>query len=131
MSIIPTRIHGIIDYLTAVLLIAAPWLFNFWDAGTDETHVAGWVAIAAGAVLLILSLATDYELGAAHLVDMKLHLWLDVGLGIFLIASPWLFGFSEWVWIPHVVVGVAEILIAMITSPEPPYYSDRVQDAKR
>jgi hypothetical protein len=28
-SMIPTRVHGIIDYLTGVLLLAAPFIFGF------------------------------------------------------------------------------------------------------
>jgi hypothetical protein len=29
MRIISTRTHGVIDHLTGLLLIAAPWLFGF------------------------------------------------------------------------------------------------------
>lgn len=31
MRFIPTRIHGILDYVIGVALIAAPWIFGFSD----------------------------------------------------------------------------------------------------
>ncbi len=33
MRFIPTRIHGMMDYLMGVLLIVAPCLFGFADGG--------------------------------------------------------------------------------------------------
>jgi hypothetical protein len=29
MRFIPTKTLGIVDYLSAILIIASPWLFNF------------------------------------------------------------------------------------------------------
>ena len=43
------------------------------------------------------------------------HLMLDVGSGILLTASPWLFGFADRVWIPHVVFGLFEIAPSLMT----------------
>lgn len=48
MRIIPTRTHGVIDYVTGVLLVAAPWLFGFADV-VWMPHVAfGFFAIVMG-----------------------------------------------------------------------------------
>ena len=107
---IPTRVHGIIDYIVGLLLIAAPFLFGFAD-GT----AAQWVPIILGLSALVYSLLTKYELSAAKIIPMPVHLGLDVASGLLLAASPWLFGFSERVWLPHVVVGVAEIIIPLLT----------------
>ena len=46
MRIISTRIHGIIDYLTGLLLIVAPWLFGFANGGAAQ-----WVPVLGLAVL--------------------------------------------------------------------------------
>ncbi len=60
MRFIPTRVHGLLDYVVGMLLIAAPWVFNF-DRGGAET----WVPVALGVGALVYSLFTDHELGAS------------------------------------------------------------------
>jgi hypothetical protein len=114
MRIIPTRVHGILDYLVGALLIAAPWLFQF-DHGGAET----WVPVVLGAGAILYSLCTDYELGAVRRIPMSTHLMLDLSSGVLLAASPWLFGFRDLVWVPHVVVGLVEIGTALMTQRVP------------
>jgi hypothetical protein len=109
MRVIPTRIHGMMDYLIGVLLIAAPWLFGF-NRGGAET----WVPVILGAGVILYSLFTDYELGAVRSIPMPTHLMLDVGGGVLLAVSPWLFGFSDYVWAPHLIVGLVEIGTSMM-----------------
>src|SRR4051794_24660598 len=99
MRVIPTRVHGVLDYVVGALLIAAPWLFHF-NYGGAET----WVPVVLGAGAILYSLCTDYELGILRLIPMPAHLMLDLGSGVLLALSPWLFGFHERVWAPHVVV---------------------------
>ncbi len=114
MRFIPTSAHGVLDYLVGVALLAAPWLFGFAD---NET--ARWVTMAFGAAAILYSLLTDYEIGVIRAIPMPVHLILDAMSGILLAASPWLFGFSEEVWVPHVIVGVFEIIAAISTETEP------------
>jgi hypothetical protein len=114
MRIIPTQIHGVIDYLVGVLLIAAPWVLGF-AAGGAET----WVPVILGAGTIVYSLMTNYELGVVGVLSMPMHLAFDAVAGIFLALSPWLFGFAEFVWVPHVVVGVLEIGAAAMTQMVP------------
>ena len=49
---------------------------------------------------------------------MPVHLALDAASGALLASSPWLFGFARngtRYWLPHVLVGVQEILAAVTT----------------
>ncbi len=114
MRFIPTRVHGIIDYLFGVLLIAAPWLFGFADL-----EMARWVPIIIGALIIIYSLLTRYEMGVADVIPMNVHLWLDILGGLVLAASPWLFGFADEIWWPHLTFGLLEIIIAAVTETTP------------
>jgi hypothetical protein len=114
MRIIPTRIHGVIDYLMGVVLIAAPWVLGF-AAGGAET----WVPVIIGAGAIIYAMLTNYELGVVGLLSMPAHLAIDAVGGIFLAVSPWLFGFAEFVWIPHVVVGLLALGAAAMTQTVP------------
>jgi len=114
MRFIPTKIHGYLDYMMGVLLIAAPWLFDFAQGGAET-----WVPVILGAGAIIYSLMTNYELGATNAISMRTHLTLDLVSGILLAASPWLFGFADYVYAPHLVLGILEIGAALMTKREP------------
>lgn len=114
MRFIPTRIHGVLDYLVGVLLIVAPWLFQFARGGAET-----WVPVILGAGTLLYSLLTDYEMGAIRRISMPVHLGLDAAAGVLLAVSPWLFGFATFVWEPHLVVGLIEVLAAVTTERVP------------
>lgn len=116
MRFIPTNIHGVLDYLMGLLLIVAPWLFAF-AAGGVET----WLPVALGAGVILYSLFTDYELSLSKTLSMPAHLSLD-GLGGALLAiSPWLFGFSDLIYWPHLVLGLLEIGASLMTETAPTY----------
>ena len=114
MRFIPTRIHGIADYLLGLLLVAAPWLFGFADGGA-----ATWVPVVLGVGVVLYSLLTDYELGLVRRIPMQTHLTLDLAGGAVLAASPWVFGFADRVWLPHLVFGLLEIGAALFTRTQP------------
>lgn len=116
MRFIPTKVHGYLDYLVGALLIAAPWLFDF-AAGGAET----WIPVALGAAAILYSLFTNYELGVSKTISMRTHLMMDLLSGILLAASPWLFGFADYVWGPHLILGLFEIGAALTTRREPGY----------
>jgi hypothetical protein len=46
---------------------------------------------------------------------------IDLIAGLFLAASPWIFGFSDLVFWPHLIVGILEILVSIMTDPEPKF----------
>ncbi|MFC7739482.1 SPW repeat protein [Roseomonas sp. GCM10028921] len=110
MRFVSTRVHGTLDYLSGIVLIVLPWLLGFADG-----RAAQWVPVAVGVILLVSSLLTDYELSIANIVPMPVHLGLDFLAGVLLVASPWVFGFSDRVWLPHVVFGAFEIIASLVT----------------
>lgn len=113
MRFIPTRVHGMLDYLVGAVLIIVPWLLDF------ESDAAIWVPVILGAGAIAYSLLTDYELGVLRRLPMSTHLILDMLSGTVLAASPWLFGFADEVWVPHVVFGILEIGAGMVTQAVP------------
>ena len=114
MRFVPTRVHGVVDWIMAPLLIALPWIFGFAQGGVEM-----WVPVALGIVGLIVTFFTDHEFGIVRKIPMIGHLWVDGLSGLLLAASPWLFGFSDFVWIPHLVLGLTEFAAALITRTEP------------
>lgn len=113
LGILPTRIHGYLDYMMGALLVVAPLTLNF-GAG-----VATWLPALMGCGVIVYSMLTRYELGASGLIPMPAHLMLDVMGGLLLASSPWLFGFADSIWLPHVAVGLAEAGVAVITKTRP------------
>lgn len=116
MRFLPTKIHGYLDYLVGVVLIAAPWLLDF-DRGGAET----WVPVVLGAGAIVYSLLTDYELGASPRISMRSHLNIDFLSGVLLAASPWIFGFAEYVYLPHLILGIFEMGASLMTKVQPQY----------
>jgi hypothetical protein len=114
MRFIPTRVHGILDYTVGSLLAVAPWLFGF-NRGGAET----WVPVLLGAGAIVYSLFTNYEWGVSRKLSMPAHLALDLVSGIFLALSPWIFGFAGQVYLPHLIFGLLEIAVSLLTKRQP------------
>ncbi len=115
-SLIPTRVHGILDYVVGLLLIAAPWLFGFSD-----NHAALMVPVVFGISTIVYSLITNYELAIVRVLPMSIHLWIDLLAGVVLATSPWLFHFSGRIIWPHTAAGLAEIVIVLMSSRVPSF----------
>ena len=114
MTLIPTRVHGMIDYAVGALLTAAPWLLGFSDH-----RVATVVTVLFGVAALGYAVVTDYELGLYRVLPMRVHLLIDVFWALALLGSPWLFGFSDRVFWPHVLVAVAGLVVTALTYRPP------------
>ena len=106
MRFIPTHVHGVLDYLTAGVLIAAPSIVSMRQNGMQK-----WLPVALGVGTIGYSLLTDYELGLFKIIPMPAHLALDAANGALLAASPWLFGFAEDVSAPHLGLGLFELAV--------------------
>ena len=113
MRFISRKFHAVLDYLSAAVLIAAPWLLHF-----DDSAYATYTAVIAGGLILVLSLFTRYEGGLIRKVSMWTHLAFDVTLGAVLAASPWMLKFSDSVYLPHLIMGLLAIGAGFMTKGE-------------
>jgi hypothetical protein len=86
---IPAFVHGLIEYIAGVLLVAAPFLFSF------DSDTATAVSIAAGVIVLIVAASSAMSTGLIKSIPVRVHVMLDYVLAILLIASPFLFGFTD------------------------------------
>ena len=114
MKFISTKTHGYLDYILGAVLICAPWIFTF-----NEVEAAKWTAILIGAGAFVYSIITDYELGLLKIIPMPGHLTIDLIAGIFLAASPWILGFADYIFWPHLVFGILEIGVSIFTKRHP------------
>jgi hypothetical protein len=76
------RTNGIIDYAVAFILFLAPWILSYSD------HAVAPVSRALGALLLFYSLCTKYPVGLLRFIPMQVHLFLDLGMAVLLVAAP-------------------------------------------
>jgi hypothetical protein len=110
---INTKVHGVLDYATGMVLLISPWLFRFAAYGIET-----WFTMIMGAAIIAYSLCTDYELSVTKKFSMYTHLGLDIFSGVLLAASPLLLGFHEVVYLPQLIIGCMEVLIALFTVKE-------------
>lgn len=113
ISLIPTKLHGILDYIVSSILILLPWI-----AGFTIYNGACWVMVILGILGIIYSLMTRYELGYVGLISMQTHLIFDTILGLFLMTSPWLLNFAQYVYSPHVIAGAVILVVVIFTRPD-------------
>jgi hypothetical protein len=80
MNPIPTRLHGVLDYLWVITVLILPRLLGCSP---------GAKRLLTGSALftLVASLLTRYELGALKLMTMPTHLRLDTLNGVLLAGA--------------------------------------------
>jgi hypothetical protein len=86
---VPVFVHGVVEYVAGILLIAAPFLFSF------EEDTATAVAIVGGVLVLIVTASTDIPTGMTKSIPIPAHAIVDFILAGLMIASPFLFGFDD------------------------------------
>ncbi|MBA2555520.1 MAG: hypothetical protein H0V10_17895, partial [Geodermatophilaceae bacterium] len=105
---IPRFVHGILEYALGVLFIAAPFLFNF------ESGAATGMSVAVGVLILILAAVSEGPVSLVNQLPAILHVAMIYLLSIFLIASPFLLGFSDEVP-PRNFFIISGVLLLLIT----------------
>lgn len=86
---IPRFVHGMIEYVAGVLLVVAPFLLDF-DSGAAVA-----VSIIGGLLVIVVAASTEGPTSLVNSIAIPAHVLLDYALAAVLVASPFLFGFSE------------------------------------
>jgi TRAP-type mannitol/chloroaromatic compound transport system permease large subunit len=87
---IPKVVHGAIEYLLGILFLAGPILFDF------DSATATGVSIAVGVLVLVTTAITaDLPTSLVGQLALTAHVTVDFVLAIFLVAAPFLLGFSD------------------------------------
>ena len=109
--LVPWVVHEAVEYAAAVLLVSAPFLFDF----TSET--AKWTSIALGVVVLVVALLSRGKLGVNDVLSSSAHMTLDFVLAAALVLSPFVLGFADDTRAVtfFVLLGVAHTAITVLT----------------
>jgi hypothetical protein len=107
---VPLVLHGLLEYGIGVLLIFSTPLFGF----DGEPRVA---AILLGAAVIVLAAVSDLPTALMRRIPIGSHMVLDYVLGIVLVASPFIFSFTddEGALAFFIVVGLGYLVLAAVT----------------
>lgn len=116
MNVISRKVHGVLDYVVGFIVMVSPWLLDFARGGAET-----WIPVILGGGAILMAIFTGYELGVIKKIPFSTHLIMDLISGILLASSPWLFGFSDYVYLPHLIFGLLEIGVVIMTERNPVY----------
>jgi len=85
---VPFFVHGVLEYIAGVAFIAAPLVLDY-DAGAAVA-----ISIVVGIVVLLIAATTEGPTSLVNGLALSVHVVLDYVLALFLIATPFLFGFG-------------------------------------
>ena len=103
------RLHGLAEYLLGGFFIASPFIFGF------DSSAAVAIGVAGGVLLIMLAATSQTGPSLAGMVPVGLHVLFDVLVAAFLIAAPFLFGFSDEAAPTGLFIGVGVVhLLATI-----------------
>jgi hypothetical protein len=112
---IPRFVHGAIEYVAAVVLIAAPFVLSF-DSGAAIA-----ASLIAGVLVLIVAAATEGPTSLVNQIPLAVHVTLDYLLAVALIAIPFVAGFSDETnpTVFFLALGVLHLLVTIGTRFRP------------
>ena len=109
MKFISTKIHGFIDLLVVVFLLASPSYFGF-------TGVLATFTYALAAVHLILTILTNYTVGIFKVIPLTIHGSIEFIVGIALIVLAYtLFKDNADGKLYYVILGTVVLLTWLVT----------------
>ncbi len=85
---ISLKAHNIADYIGAIFLILAPFLFGFYELIEART-----LFISVGIALAAYSLLTKYYYSALRVIPLGVHMALDVMAGAIVLIAPYFWGY--------------------------------------
>src|SRR5258706_3213161 len=88
MKILSAHTHGFLDYATIVGFALAPALLGL--EGQPK-----WICYGLAGIHLLLTLLTDFPLGAAKLIPSAVHGLIELIVSVALVILPWVLGFAE------------------------------------
>jgi len=89
MRILSARTHGILDYVTVTGFALAPTVLGF-------DGLPKGICYALAGIHLLLTLLTNFPLGAAKWIPLAFHGPIELIVSIALVFLPWVLGFADY-----------------------------------
>ena len=111
---ITKEIHAYLDYPVALALIGLPFIL-----GVGASHpLALTLSVVTGIAAFILTVLTDHHLGMIRVLPYKLHVAVDMAVGLAFVVAPFVLGFSGLDFWFYIANGAAVLLVVNMHKPE-------------
>ncbi|WDF53777.1 SPW repeat domain-containing protein [Mucilaginibacter sp. KACC 22063] len=117
---ISPKAQGVLAYILGILLASSPWLFGFYKFG----GAALFMPLCIGSMITIMSIFSTTG-GFIKVFPIATNLTLTTFVGFIVMVSPFLWAFSNNVWIPHFALGLLVFGLG-IFSTYSPFTTDEV-----
>ncbi|KIC18147.1 SPW repeat domain-containing protein [Leisingera sp. ANG-DT] len=107
-------IHAYLDYPVAIALMGLPFLLGLGESNP----LALWLSVATGIAAFVLTVLTDHHLGLIRVLPYKLHLTVDLIVGLIFLAAPFVFGFAGLDAAFYWLNGAAVVAVISLSAPE-------------
>lgn len=114
MRFVTKTIHAWLDYPVALALVALPFLLGLGASNPLAMTISPIVGIAA----FLLTVFTNHHLGVIRVLPYKLHLAVDLAVGLLFLVLPFVLGFSGLDAAYYWVNGAAVVTVIALSKPE-------------
>lgn len=104
MSVINTRVHRVLDFVTVAGFVVAPTAFGLSGLPANLAYILAVVHLG-------LTLATDFSRAGARPVSLVLHGGVEGVVGLALVALPWLLSWDGPARTFYVAAGAVILLV--------------------
>jgi hypothetical protein len=95
--------------------MSSPWLFGF-------EHVGGasfFLPLVFGWLQLIMAIFSKHKFGFMNIFPVPMHCFIDVVGASFLLASPFVYAYSQYVFWPQLILGGIVFFLGIFTKTSP------------
>ncbi len=114
MRFVTKTIHARLDYPVALALIALPFLLGLGTSHPLTLAISPVVGVAA----LLLTVFTDHHLGVVRVLPYRLHLAVDLAVGVLFLMLPFALGFTGLDAAYYWLNGAAVAAVITLSKPE-------------
>jgi len=114
LRFVTRTIHAYLDYPVAIALMGLPFLLGLGESNP----LALWLSVVTGVAALVLTVLTDHHLGLIRVLPYKLHLAVDLIVGLSFLAAPFIFGFAGLDAAFYLLNGAAVVAVISLSAPE-------------
>lgn len=119
MRFVTRTIHAYLDYPVALALIALPFVLGLGVSNQLALYVSPVVGVAA----FVLTVFTDHALGVFRILPYRLHLAVDLTVGVLFLTLPFVLGFQGLEALYYWANGAAVVTVIALSKPETELYA--------